>query len=443
MDIARKCIYISNSFYNRGLKLAAERDLSGAALCLKRSIEFNKSNVDARNLLGLIFYESGEVADALVQWVISTNIFNSKTNLGAVYLEDIRASQGLLDDYADAIARYNQALMLAQNASEDLAAIQLTKLVEEHPRYVKAQVLLGAIYMLTGDYKKAVKPLNEALAVDAGHGDAHRYLYEARRQLAKRSRKDAEQEAREEETKAILAEPEAVIIPTYKERSWLNAALYIFMGLLIGAAAVYFLYMPVYTTDLTDRRDRELLEVNEKLHTSNNTIDDLEAQIDTLTARIDEYTMNSDSLDDQFAEKLSQYQKLMGVIEYLDSGDILSAARLYVTIDAYQITDIPDDTAISSKAIFNNVKSQMENDVYSQLIAKGDQYYSEDNWTRALIYYTAGLQIKPNDPMVIYMSGMSQKSLGERQAANDLFTQVIKEYPASSAAELAKAARGY
>ena len=443
MDIARRCNYISNSFYNRGLKLAAERDLCGAVLCLKRAVEFNKSNIDARNLLGLIFYECGEVADALVQWVISTNIFNSKLNPAARYLDDIKADQNRLSAYADAINRYNQALTLAQNGSEDLAAIQLTKLVEEQPHYVKAQMLLGTICMMAEDYRKAIKCFNEVLSVDAGHADAHRFMYEARKQLAARPHKDVEQEKREEETKVILAEPEAVIIPTYKERTWLTAALYIFVGLLIGAAAVYFLYMPVYSSGQTAKHSTQLIEVNEKLNQANTTIDTLEAKIEELSGQIDEYTMNSDSLDDQFTEKLSQYQKLMGVIEYLDSSDLLSAARLYVTIDSYQITDIPDDTSISSKAIYNNVKSQMEGDVYTQLMGQGDQYYSEDNWTRSLIYYTACMQIKSDDPAAIYKAGLSQKQLGDRQAANELFSQVIKDYPNSSVAADAKAARGY
>ena len=443
MDITKRCEYISNSFYNRGLKLAAERDLCGAVLCLRKSLEFNKNNIDARNLLGLIFYECGEVADALVQWVISTNIFNSKVNLAARYLEDIRADQKQLDIYDDAIIRYNQALTLAQSGSGDLAAIQLTKLVDEQPRYVKAQMLLGSICMAAGDCRKAAKCFNEVLSTDAGHTDAHRFLYEARKQLAARPRKDVEQEAREEETRAILSEPEAVIIPTYKEHSWVNAAVCIFMGLLIGAASVYFLYLPVHTSNQAQGHNAQLIAVNEKLNEANNTIDDLESQIDEMSAQIDEYTMNSDSLDDQFTEKLSQYQKLMGVIEYLDSEDYLSAARLYVTIDSYQITDIPDDTSISSKAIYDNVKTRMEGDVRSQLMALGDQYYSEDNWTRALIYYSACIQITPDDPTAIYKSGLAQKQLGDRQAANELFTQVIKDYPDSSVAADAKAARGY
>ena len=71
MDIAAKNRQIANSYYNLGLEKAKVRDLSGAAQCLKKSLHFSKYQTDARNLLGLIYYENGEVADALVQWVIS------------------------------------------------------------------------------------------------------------------------------------------------------------------------------------------------------------------------------------------------------------------------------------------------------------------------------------------------------------------------------------
>ena len=74
MDYVRKTRVIANSYYNMGLERARLRDLSGAAECLKKSLHFNKYQTDARNLLGLIYYEVGEVGDALVQWVISMNL---------------------------------------------------------------------------------------------------------------------------------------------------------------------------------------------------------------------------------------------------------------------------------------------------------------------------------------------------------------------------------
>ena len=65
---------IANAYYNRGLERAQLQDLSGAAIYLKEALRYDKYCTNARNLLGLIFFEMGETASALVQWVISLNL---------------------------------------------------------------------------------------------------------------------------------------------------------------------------------------------------------------------------------------------------------------------------------------------------------------------------------------------------------------------------------
>ena len=52
MDYVKKSRQIANSYYNLGLEKAAIRDLTGAALCLKKSVRFYKYHTDATNLLG-------------------------------------------------------------------------------------------------------------------------------------------------------------------------------------------------------------------------------------------------------------------------------------------------------------------------------------------------------------------------------------------------------
>ena len=74
MDYIKRNRQIANSFYNLGLEKARLRELTGAVECLKKSLRFDKYQMDARNLLGLVFYEMGETADALTQWVISINL---------------------------------------------------------------------------------------------------------------------------------------------------------------------------------------------------------------------------------------------------------------------------------------------------------------------------------------------------------------------------------
>ena len=65
MDYTKKITYHSNYWYNDGLKRAQIRDTSGAIVSLRRSLQYNRENIAARNLLGLVYYGRGEVAEAL------------------------------------------------------------------------------------------------------------------------------------------------------------------------------------------------------------------------------------------------------------------------------------------------------------------------------------------------------------------------------------------
>ncbi len=60
-DVAlyKRIIFMSNRFYNEGLEKATVRDLSGAIVSLRQSLKLNKNNIDARNLLGLVYFGMG------------------------------------------------------------------------------------------------------------------------------------------------------------------------------------------------------------------------------------------------------------------------------------------------------------------------------------------------------------------------------------------------
>ena len=112
MDYVQIIQYAANTYYNRSLEMVRERDLSGAAANLKRALQFNKYHTDARNLLGLIFYEMGETSDALIQWVISINL-QPEGNRADHYLDEVQRKPGQLEVASQTIRKYNQALLLS------------------------------------------------------------------------------------------------------------------------------------------------------------------------------------------------------------------------------------------------------------------------------------------------------------------------------------------
>ena len=85
-DRARR---LSNAYYNQALDCAGIRDLTGAEEKLRLSLQMDKTNLTARNLLGLMYYEQGEVVAALREWVISNNM-NKVDNPAIHFITAIR-----------------------------------------------------------------------------------------------------------------------------------------------------------------------------------------------------------------------------------------------------------------------------------------------------------------------------------------------------------------
>ena len=131
MDYAKKIMYQSNYWYNDGLKKAQERDMNGAIIALRQSLQYNRENIAARNLLGLVYYGIGEVAEALVEWIISKNL-KPRDNIADSYIRNVQDSANELESINQAIKKYNQCLGYCKQNGEDLATIQLKQVIAAH-----------------------------------------------------------------------------------------------------------------------------------------------------------------------------------------------------------------------------------------------------------------------------------------------------------------------
>ena len=85
------------------------RDLSGAAESLRKSLRFFKMNHQARNLLGLVYFEMGETVDAIDEWVIARSLM-PENQQAEQYLSAVQSNSNKLDALNQTIKKYNQAL---------------------------------------------------------------------------------------------------------------------------------------------------------------------------------------------------------------------------------------------------------------------------------------------------------------------------------------------
>lgn len=283
MDSYSKIINISNALYNDGLEKAKVRDLSGAIQSLKKSLRFNKANTQARNLLGLIYYETGEVVDALSEWVLSRSL-NPDHNPAEKYLEEIQSNRSQLNAVNQTIKKYNQALVYCQQDSKDLAIIQLKKVLSMNPGLVKGYQLLALLYMEEKQYSQARKVLREAVEIDTNNITTLRYLREADRLLQEDS---GARKEKKEKAASYQSGNETIIQPTnYKDNSAIMTILNLIIGVGIGVMITWFLVIPGIRQNAVSDAKRAELEANDSLATRNQEVKSLESQIDALNKKL-------------------------------------------------------------------------------------------------------------------------------------------------------------
>lgn len=426
--------YAANAYYNYGLELVKEKDLSGAARNLKRALQFDKYHTDARNLLGLIFYEMGETSDALVQWVISINL-QPDHNRADHYLDEVQRKPGQLEIASQTIRKYNQALIYAGNGSDDLAVLQLKRIVEEKPNFVKAHLLLALLYMAHEDYTKAGKSLFKVLQIDKNNEKAQRYMeyvkaHTGKADVERRKMKNAFSHREMEDDDVILP-------PTYKENTGWQSIINISIGLILGAIVIWFLVMPARERSLNYDHNKEMQAYTDRLNLANQEADDLRKQVSQYLADKEQAEADLNGLIGDSGSTLVQYQSLVRILEAYRDDDFTSAVKIYIDMDPEKITDE------GMMNVYSKIKADMDEKAPEVLESLGDSAMSSGSYETACHYYEKYMEMNDRNPQIIYNLAMIYKSRGDGEAADQLFGQVIMNFSDSDLAQKAREQRGY
>lgn len=268
--IQKKVDYLSKYYYNLGLEKASIRDLSGAITCLRQSLAYDKRNIQARNLLGLVYFETGEVVAALSEWVISKNLQPGK-NLASGYIGKLQANPNKLEAINDTIKKYNHALALCREGHEDMAAIQLKKILSQNSKLIKGYHLLALIQMKDQEWNKARRTLKKAIRIDKTNTTTLRFLKEVDEQTGVTTK--LEQQSRgffrtgngEKHEESSTGSEYVLHSPAYKEKSRISLFVTLMMGVAAGAAAFWLLAVPAIKQGIYREANQQIVKYSESL----------------------------------------------------------------------------------------------------------------------------------------------------------------------------------
>lgn len=427
MDYAKKIVYQSNYWYNDGLKKAQIRDMSGAEKSLRISLQFNRENIAARNLLGLVYYGTGEVAEALVEWIISKNL-RPRDNIANYYIKEVQMSANELETINQAVKKYNQCLGYCRQNGEDLAIIQLKQVIAAHPSFLKAHQLLALLYLHTQQYSRARQVLRAARRIDTANETTLRFMHEltSRRGRGRRTGKKKRDDAVE-----YSLGNETIIQPKHSAVKSLSSHLAvanIFIGAAIGAAIIWFLVAPAVNQSRSERMNNQMREYSEQ-------IDSLQAQISAQTRTLDNYRAQSEDAEEdakKAASTIDSYENLMKVTEQYRSG-------------AYESNTLADSLmSISRDSLGDNGKAQYD-DLTEQIyptacenrMEEGRNALYSENYDDAVTALAKVVKMDSgyNDGEALLKLGEAYMGSGDSKKASEYFKKVTDEYKDSEYAQ--------
>jgi len=416
-DIAsyKKIKRLSAQFYNKGLEQAKNRELSNAIESLNTAIGLDKTNIDARNLLGLIYYEIGEIGMALTHWVISSNL-KKEDNLAINYMDKIQKNTMQLEAYNDSIKMFNQSLEYIKQKSEDLAIIQLKKALQLNPHFVKAHCLLAACYMSEKEQDKALNHIEKALQIDVSSSNAIRYLKMLKPNFSVASL-----------SRTAERRPATVNLKSKNISRSSSPQMGQLLGFIAGAvctfAVLFTLVIPDKTNDLKKRiseldSERQRLEerINETIEEKNEIITALREENKSLQESNNQLQQKQLAMEQE--EKINQAESLYGSRKYEEAAELL-----YSIDEAF----LSPETKIKYENLKNNVFPQAARIHYD----RGRSSYSKGNYENARADFEKSLLYKQDanySDNALYYIARTYEHEQDLEKAKELYSQVIERY---------------
>lgn len=416
--------------YNEGLQQAQGRCLSSAISSLTMCIRLQKDHIQARNLLGLVYWEVGEIGQAIKHWAKSM-AYQEQDNQAQTYLETVQSKPSELARIGDSIALYNKSLQYLTQGSEDIAIISLRKAISQNPNFIEAKALLSLYYISTNHNNKAAELLREIRETSKDNPRAN-YYWQALNPGPKTS---------QEVPKVVEVPPVVRIKPTapggantmIQPKPLMGNILAFIIGAICMLGVYAILIAPSKTADLKDQvklaQDQGKL-LQERLEV---LIEEKEARIKTLE--------EEKRATEKANEGLRQEQMVQEQILAFQTSTNMSKEKEWVSAAAKLGTINPDYLDEERKAQYQALIEEVYPKAGEALYNEGNTQYRAKDYDKAIelleksYIYAKEERFSDN---ALYLIGRAYEAKGNMEQAAQYYQSTIDNYPGTDGASSAK-----
>ncbi|MDA3733853.1 tetratricopeptide repeat protein [Niameybacter massiliensis] len=423
----------SELYYIKAYECAESRYLSEAVEYLEKAIYFNKYNIQAKNLLGLIYLEMGEVASALKLWILSDALCK-EDNVAVEYMEKLQKEPKQLEAYKDSLMLYNRALRYVHKKDDDVAVIRLKKAINLNPSFLEARNLLAFCYLLQKQENKALAQVLYVLKKDRSNKKALSYLREIESKNVV---------IEDEESKKTISAPHINDIDISTD---VMPQKFINRGGLFSRYAMYFVFGAVcmFGIGIGLIVPSKTASLEKKVYdmTSENT--SLKVEFDTFVEEATQKALALESNNQKLAEenellkqqhnKVSQENKLAKAKAYKEEGKWIESAEILNNIAAQDLSE-------ENQKVYQSLKETVYPKAGDRLYDLGNNLFKQGNNVEAMLNFEKVLIFAPGirtAAQALYNMGQIEEKNNNKTKALQFYNIILEDYKDTNAYYKAK-----
>ena len=339
----------------------------------------------------------------------------------------------------NSVELYNKAIEYLKTGNEDIAMIELKKVVSINPNFYEAVNLLGLCYAYTNQLDKAEELFGSIVERENNAIKAADYLNfisiteNASEKKISRSKNKATNYTSNKQVKEPVQKRSSISNDILAENIVLEkigsqfkkphtaVILSVFSVICLIAAIVLFFATARETRDV-DVAEQTATEQQQQVMAENNSfaeLDKLKEQLETANTKLKQYELST---------QISQISALYNQKNYIEAADKLMSLK-------------GEELSEDLKEKYNSIKDKVLLGAANQLVTDGNSLYKNKKYSEAVNKLEKLFTLGDNwdfADKALYILGKSYVEVNELQKATVVYEKLIKGYPKSAYLKYAK-----
>ncbi len=360
-------------------------------------------------------------------------------SFGPIDIEKFAPNSEKTEKVINSVELYNKAIEYLKTGNEDIAMIELKKVVSINPNFYEAVNLLGLCYAYTNQLDKAEELFGSIVERENNAIKAADYLNfisiteNASEKKISRSKNKATNYTSNKQVKEPVQKRSSISNDILAENIVLEkigsqfkkphtaVILSVFSVICLIAAIVLFFATARETRDV-DVAEQTATEQQQQVMAENNSfaeLDKLKEQLETANTKLKQYELST---------QISQISALYNQKNYIEAADKLMSLK-------------GEELSEDLKEKYNSIKDKVLLGAANQLVTDGNSLYKNKKYSEAVNKLEKLFTLGDNwdfADKALYILGKSYVEVNELQKATVVYEKLIKGYPKSAYLKYAK-----